>query len=433
MYLNNGQIYLLGSASSCDLEVHGEGVSPRHCRVMVGGGLVTIEDLGTGGNTRLNGQPIHLASIHFGDHFRLGRHVLRLDARSDLHLASGQLEIADGECVACGGPIFPQEFARTELRDKFGRDLCCPCIEEKRVVRKVGTRRIVGPGRADPVSLPESVGGRFAIVSRRGAGPLGVVYEGWDVQDNVKVAVKILASRFREDPVSFARLGEAGKNVMLLDHPWVARPIRLGDDPAGCYLVSEYIDGIPLWQTIDERGPFPVEEALQLGVVLADALDLIHDRGLVHGDLKPSNLLVVAENRIKITDACLARACLGTGPDLASFGLSPRTLAYLAPELLAESSEADVLSDLYSLGAVLYTLLAGAVPFDDLEPEILFDRIRRADWIPLRQVCPEVPESVERVVARAMAPGPADRFETASEMGEALMEAWMSWGTSGTG
>ena len=433
MYLNNGQIYLLGSSPTCDLEVHGEGVASRHCRVMVGGGLVTIEDLGTGGRTLLNGQSVHLASIHFGDHFRLGEHVLRLDPRADAASASGELEFSEADCKDCGGPILPQEFGRAEVREKFGHDLCCPCIEQKRAVRKVGTRRLVPAGADEAARPPETVGGRFAIADRKGEGPLGVVYEAWDVQNETQVAVKILARRFREDAASFSRLGEAGKKVMLLEHPWVARPIRLGDDPAGCYLVSEFVDGTPLWETIDQQGPFPVDEALKLAVVLADALDLIHDRGLVHGDLKPSNLLVVGEDRIKITDACLARACLGTGPDLASFGLSPRTLAYLAPELLEESSEADVLSDIYSLGGVLYTMLAGAVPFDDFEPDILFDRIRRADWIPLREVRPEVPEEVEAVVVRAMAPEPTQRFETASEMGEVLMEAWMAWGPIGPG
>ncbi|MBI4616725.1 MAG: protein kinase [Planctomycetes bacterium] len=429
MFINNGQFYVIGSASSCDMEVPSDGVAGRHCRLMVGSGLITVEDLRSGKDTLINGQKVQVASVSFGDHIRVGHHVLRLDERTDAFAPPKEILELGGTCHDCHGPILVGEFGHPDVYRRSDGRLCAPCAEAKLAAAPeplpvpVVVEEAQAPAQEE--GEPEVIGGRYAIVSRAGSGLLGIVYEAWDARTNNRVAVKLIHRRFRDDPVSFARLRDAGQRSMLLDHPWVARPLRIGDDPAGTYLASEFVEGTAIWKRIDAEGAFDVDLAIRLGLALADALDLIHVKGLIHGDLKPSNLLAVPEDRVKITDVGLARACLGTGPGLVDSGLPARTLAFHAPELLAAEMEADVRSDVYSLGAVLYCFLTGVPPFEGSDSVELVNRIVCEEPIGVRERRPEVPEALAAVVARAMAKDPEARYPSASEMGSSLMEAWM--------
>ncbi len=417
LFLHIGQFYLVGSMESCDLGVEGRGISERHCRIMVGSGLLTLEDLRSDAGTLLNGQKIQLASLSFGDHIRVGDQVIRVDERKDAKAPPKPTATPVGECERCGGPVVRGEFHRSDLFDTMKGRLCSPCAESE-------SGPLVDDAAAAVEAPQEVVGGRYALVAKVGSGQLGTVWEAFDGRSNTTVAIKILDRRFKDDPVSFGRLIEMGRRVMHLQHPWVARPIRIGDDPSGCYLASEFVEGEDLWRCLERGGPFDVEKTIRFGIALADALELIHVRGMVHGDLKPSNLVLVGGDRVKITDVGIARACLGTGLVVVGENLIPRTLAFHAPELLLEEREADVFGDVYSLGAVLYTLLSGDHPYSEHPAKELPRRIVIDRPTPLRRRRPEVPEALAAVVERAMDKSPAARYPSAGEMGQALMEAW---------
>jgi tRNA A-37 threonylcarbamoyl transferase component Bud32 len=261
------------------------------------------------------------------------------------------------------------------------------------------------------------LGGRYVIEEHVADGGMASV---WMAMDDVlarRVAVKTLREdlaarqdfreRFHREAVAAARL----------NHPAIVSIFDTGVDDGIAYIVMEYFDSRTLAEVAAGPGTLEVPEAIGLILPVLDALAYAHQSGLVHRDIKPGNILVGAANRVKVADFGLAKVL--SGHDLTTTGKVLGTVRYLSPEQV-RGDEVDPRSDLYSVGVVLYELIAGRAPFQ-AETDIATAMMRlTVDPVPLRSMVPGLPRPVEGAVLRALARAPEDRFPTAEAMRSAL-------------
>jgi serine/threonine-protein kinase len=270
---------------------------------------------------------------------------------------------------------------------------------------------------------------RYALEREIGHGGMASVYLAEDLRHRRKVAVKVLRPELGAvlGPERFLREVEVAAR---LQHPHIL-PLfdsgRIGETTL--YYVMPYVPGESLRQRLEREGPLPLDEALRLVREIADALGYAHAHGIVHRDIKPENILLAADHAV-VADFGIARAIAGgtSGPpeereSLTATGFSLGTPAYMSPEQAAASREVDGRTDIYSLGCVLYEMLAGAPPFTGPSAQALLARHALDPVAPIRTVRGAVPEAVERVVLRALAKVPGDRYATAPDFAKALAGA----------
>jgi eukaryotic-like serine/threonine-protein kinase len=254
--------------------------------------------------------------------------------------------------------------------------------------------------------------GRYRIQRKLGAGGMADVYLAEDQELGRRVAIKILNGRHANDDQFIERFRREAKNAAALNHPNIVSIYDRGEAEDTYYIAMEFLDGRTLKELIVGRGAAPINVAVEYARQILSALRFAHRHGIVHRDIKPHNVMVDAEGRVKVTDFGIARA--GTS-QMTETGSIVGTAQYLSPEQ-ARGGEIDPRSDLYSLGVVLYELLTGKTPFDGETPvEIAMKHLSNAPQPPskLRQ---DIPPELDMVVLRALAKNPDDRYQSADEM-----------------
>ncbi|MGC8839767.1 MAG: protein kinase domain-containing protein, partial [Anaerolineae bacterium] len=264
--------------------------------------------------------------------------------------------------------------------------------------------------------------GRYSILEVIGRGGVATVYLGWDVLARRKVAIKILKEEYTEHPEFPERFRREAEAVLHLDDPHIVGFLDYGVDEGRHFLVMEHIEGKTLAQVIQERGPLPIEEALDIACQVCDALEVAHRKGIIHRDIKPQNLMLTPDGMVKVMDFGLAR--VATGVTLTQTGVFMGTPRYVSPEVV-KGERVDHRGDLYSLGIVLYEMLTGDIPFATDSTWALLQAHVQEIPPPVRKARPEVPEWLDRVLARALAKEPAERFQSAAEFREALQSRGM--------
>jgi len=271
------------------------------------------------------------------------------------------------------------------------------------------------------------LGDRYQLVRRIGAGGMAQVYVAQDRLLGRDVAVKILHEESAGDTTYVERFRREAKAVAQLNHPNVVAVYDWGhttSDASGgrsdYYMVMEYVPGPNLKEVVRARGPLPEDEALSIAAQIASALEVAHERGLVHRDVKPHNVLIAPNGRAKVADFGIAHDAGLT--ELTRTNIVPGTAHYLSPEQ-AQRAVLDGRSDIYSLGVVLYEMLTGHVPFEgrslvDVALQHVHDKP-----VPPRKVRPELSRATEAVVLKALEKDPKKRFQTAEAMRQALERA----------
>jgi serine/threonine-protein kinase len=209
-----------------------------------------------------------------------------------------------------------------------------------------------------------------------------------------------------------------------LGHPCIVTVYAIAEEDGVEYIVMEYVEGEPLDRAV-ARGPLEPARVVAVGADVADALSHAHERGFVHRDVKPANIIVAASGRAKVLDFGVAKAMAGSPvqlPALTVAGGIVGTLPYMSPEQLA-GAELDGRADVFSLGCVLYEMAAGVPAFDSTDPVELVQRLVARDPPRPSSRAPGVPAALEDVIARAMAKSRADRFPTAGDLSAALRAA----------
>jgi serine/threonine-protein kinase len=254
--------------------------------------------------------------------------------------------------------------------------------------------------------------GRYQVVRKLGAGGMANVYLAEDQELGRRVAIKILNDRHANDEQFVERFRREAKNAAALSHPNIVSIYDRGEAEGTYYIAMEYLDGRSLKELILSRGPAPVTVSVEYARQILQALRFAHRHGIVHRDIKPHNVLVDAEGRVKVTDFGIARA--GTS-QMTEAGSIVGTAQYLSPEQ-ARGTNVDQRSDVYSLGIVLYELLTGTVPFNgDTPVEIAMKHLSSIAEPPSAKR-PEIPHDLDLIVMRALAKDPADRYQSAEEM-----------------
>ncbi|HEY1013867.1 MAG TPA: serine/threonine-protein kinase, partial [Herpetosiphonaceae bacterium] len=262
----------------------------------------------------------------------------------------------------------------------------------------------------------------FRIARVIGRGGMGQIYFGEDVKLGRPVALKVIDTRYRGNPAYAERFVREARAVATWRHDNIIQ-IHYADDQDGLYyFVMEYIDGMDLGQLlarhVREGRQMPHAEVLRIGRAIAGALDYAHAKGVIHRDVKPSNVMVANDGRIVLTDFGLAMD-VQQGSVGEVFGSSH----YIAPEQARRSSDAVPQSDLYALGVMLYEMLTGIVPFDDPSPTtVALQHLTQAPPPP-RQVNPSLSQAIEQVLLKALAKTPGERYRSGAELIAALEQA----------
>jgi serine/threonine-protein kinase len=270
------------------------------------------------------------------------------------------------------------------------------------------------------VSDQQRIGERYELRQCIGIGGMARVYLAHDRMLNRDVAVKILTPALAADPLFVERFRREAQAAAALNHPNIVTIYDTGATDDTYYIVMEYVPGPNLKETIRARGPLPENEALAIGAQVAAALGAAHAHHLIHRDIKPHNVLLGLAGNAKVTDFGIARAAGAS--QLTATQTVMGSAHYLSPEQ-ALHQPLDGRSDLYSLGVVLYEALTGRVPFDGDSLVAVAMRQVHDPPPPMRHSVPDLSPRAEMVVMRALAKDPADRYQSASEMSAALIEA----------
>ena len=259
-----------------------------------------------------------------------------------------------------------------------------------------------------------TIDGRYTIEHPLGSGGMAEVFLAHDGVLERDVALKVLRSQYRGDEEFYERFGREARNAASLSHPNIVSVFDRGETPEGtCYIAMEYVSGGTLKERLDERGPMEPQRALAVAGQVAEALWAAHERGVIHRDIKPQNILVTDMGHLKVTDFGIARAASAAtiSATNAVFG----TAGYLSPEQ-ALGEPATPRSDLYSLGIVLYEMLTGVVPYRADNPVAVCMKHVTEPLTPPRRLDPTIPEPVDALVVKMLAKDPADRPASAAEL-----------------
>src|SRR5256884_3865638 len=254
--------------------------------------------------------------------------------------------------------------------------------------------------------------GRYKIVRKLGAGGMADVYLAEDQELGRRVAIKILNDRHANDDQFVERFRREAKNAAGLSHPNIVSIYDRGEAEGTYYIAMEFLDGRSLKELIVSRGPAPIPIAIDYARQILAALRFAHRNGIVHRDIKPHNVLVDSEGRLKVTDFGIARA---GASQMTEAGSIIGTAQYLSPEQ-AKGSPVDQTSDLYSVGIVLYELLTGVVPFTgDTPVEIAMKHLSAVPEPPSAKRA-EIPRDLDLIILRALGKDPSERYQSAEEM-----------------
>jgi eukaryotic-like serine/threonine-protein kinase len=275
----------------------------------------------------------------------------------------------------------------------------------------------------DPEALIGQHLGCYRVDAVAGVGGMGVVYLAWDERLDRKVALKLLPESMVENEAELARLKREARTASALNHPNIVTIHDFGEAGSTHYVATEFIEGITLRERIT-KGPIPPNEAVEIAAQVASALCVAHRAGIVHRDIKPENIMLRPDGYVKVLDFGIAKlthqgslgmtTVLGAQPATQQsmvFG----TTRYMSPEQ-AMAQQVDARSDLWSLGVVLYEMLAGRTPVEGEKATEVIAALFDSDPQPLKHCAPIVPPALQSVVDRSLRKDPAERYQTAEEM-----------------
>jgi tRNA A-37 threonylcarbamoyl transferase component Bud32 len=261
--------------------------------------------------------------------------------------------------------------------------------------------------------------GPYQILEQLGQGGMATVFKAYQPAMDRFVAIKVLPRHMASDPQFRARFQREARTIARLEHRYILPVYDSGEQDGIHYMVMRYTDGGTLSDLVAGKS-LTVERAAQLIAQVADALGYAHRQGVIHRDIKPANVLISREGDALLSDFGIARIIEGT-LQLTSEGMLIGTPFYMAPEQV-QGRPSDARTDIYALGVVLYETVTGRRPYEAETPLAVALMHVHNPLPPPRQIRPDLPEALERIILRALAKSPEDRFQTADEMGLALQQ-----------
>lgn len=255
--------------------------------------------------------------------------------------------------------------------------------------------------------------GRYEIHEVIGVGGMAVVYKAYDNIDRQTVAVKILKDEYLANAEFRRRFQNESKAIAVLSHPNIVKVLDVSFGEKLQYIVMEYVEGITLKDYIEQQGKVRIREALYFVMQILRALQHAHDKGIVHRDIKPQNIMLISNGTIKVADFGIATFSRGETRTMTESAIG--SVHYISPEQ-AKGSITDAKSDIYSVGVVLYEMLTGCLPFQSENAvSVALMQLQQEPKRP-REINPEIPVGLEQIIMKAMQKNSADRYQSAAEM-----------------
>jgi len=388
----------IGRSSENRIQVRDAKISRRQCEIRAAADGYFICDLGSKNGTFVNGARITEARLRNDDRIQVGltRLLFRCeatDSREETQLAPPHL------CAACG-KIVPLDVLDA-ARQSPSRVYCVSCVA------------------AHPL-LGRIIGG-YEMVQPIGSGSMGTVYKSEQLSMGRLVALKILHDELTANERAVGRFLREARAGGQFSHPNIIRIYDMNQAEGHYFISMEYAQGGDVGSLLEREGPLAIRQVVEIASQTCSALAHAHSNGIVHRDIKPTNLLLTRDGITKVGDLGLAKSLDAAGiTSLTSTGSALGTLVYVPPEQLADARSVDFRADIYSLGATCYHLLSGEHPFHGTSLAELARAICSQEPRPLRSYREDLPPALDQLIARAMARDRGRRFPTADEMLAAL-------------
>jgi serine/threonine protein kinase len=383
---------VMGRSRDTDLRLGDPKVSRRHCRLRIRLPSLTLEDLNSPNGTFLNGRRIeHPEQVLEGDRITIGSTILRVER------VGAEEGSEPGFCLCCGNPA---------------QKTCSRC----------GPQFLITENGIPGITLERRLGG----------GSMGIVYKGRRKADGMPVAVKILALMAgKADERKLRRFLREALIPGRLDHDAAVKVLDSGvildsgaareesgiEQAKAAFIVHDFIEGSNLKTLVKENGPMDVKTAVHCAVSIAEVLAKAGELGIVHRDIKPENIMVTAEGGVKVTDFGLAKSFGEAGlSNITVSGKAFGTPAFMPPEQVMDSKYVGQSSDIYSLGATLFYLLAGHAPFTGKGVSEVLKKVLNDPPPRLSELRPDIPEELCEVVTRCLAKQTSERYSFAKDL-----------------
>ncbi len=348
----------------------------------------------------------------------------RDDAPSPAASSSGSTAASNSDTLWAKA-ILERGFAtREEVADclrEARRDLSKPRpLVQVMMARQVVTISQLRRIRADQDGERAAAASRgvpgYQLLKKLGAGAMAVVYLAKQVSLDRFVAIKFIAKKHLADPSFVERFYKEGRAAAKLNHPHIVGAYDVGQSGEQHYFVMEYVDGDTVFDRMTAKRRLPETEALQIIRQVALALDHAHERGFVHRDIKPKNLMINSSGVVKLADLGLARAMGDMEAAAAEIGKAFGTPYYISPEQIRGLPDIGPPADIYGLGATLYHMLTGKVPFEGRNPNEVMQKHLRDALVPPDHIVPTISNGCAEIVEMMMAKSSRDRYQTAKEL-----------------
>jgi len=328
-----------------------------------------------------------------------------------------ETQTGEGRCRACGRPLPDLTASRAAATVLTGAGVAVVSPDGVLTIDPLSSPTHLDPGLAGPLMSGQAFGTRYHIIRELGRGGMGVVYQAWDEELGVAVALKTIRADATLDPEAAREREQRFKRELVLarqvTHKHVVRIHDLGEINGIKYLTMPFIQGETLGARIRREGHLPVARALRFAKQIVSGLAAAHEEGVVHRDLKPANVMIDAEDEAVILDFGLARSVSGMTIGTTT-GAVMGTVEYMAPEQ-ASGSHVDQRADIYAFGLIFHEMLVGRRRSSDSALSELMLRAREAPPS-VRTLDPQIPEAIDRIVVRCLKPNPAERYQTSAEL-----------------
>ena len=255
------------------------------------------------------------------------------------------------------------------------------------------------------------IGDRYEILGKIGSGGMSTVYKGRDQKLNRNVAIKVLKSEFREDKNFVRKFREEAQAAACLAHPNIVNVYDVGEENGTHYIVMELVEGITLKNYIERKGKLTIKEATSIGIQVSMGLEVAHNNEIIHRDIKPQNIMISKEGKVKVMDFGIAKAA--SSETIASNAMG--SVHYTSPEQ-ARGGYSDAKSDIYSLGIVMFEMVTGRVPFDGETTVAVAVKHLQEEMPSPKAYCPELPISLEKIIFKCTEKVVARRYANMAEL-----------------
>jgi pSer/pThr/pTyr-binding forkhead associated (FHA) protein len=403
---------MLGRSRATETRLTDPHVSRVHCQVQVEDDRVLVSDFDSVGGTFVNDRRVARQELRHGDVLRIGATELRYEGDP---AEEDTVPPTPAPAAAARAPAPPPAPAPAPAAPAAA-PAAGPVF-----AGKAGGARAVPAALQQLQALAGSTLGRYHLLRVLGVGQIGVVFQARDNQAARVVALKVLKPEIAKDERAMQRFVRGLMAGRSFNHPNLVTLYNAGQTPPYWWIALEYVEGESLAQMLQKRGvarPLDWQDILRVGVHVGRALAFAHGQGVVHRNVLPANILVGRDDRAaRLGDLLLAKVVEGElGPEVTAEGELVGNVYYLAPERTARGADSDGRADLWSLGVTLYLALTGRLPFTGISLVEVVNKVRTATPEPIRKYQPEVPDALQRCVARLLAKRPEDRYQTADEL-----------------